>query len=60
MVNILQSCFCNTVVTCLTTIAFTTATLTPPLLMAAGVNLDPNAINSVAHEEQIESLKSFF
>ncbi|MBS4164187.1 hypothetical protein PRO82_001505 [Candidatus Protochlamydia amoebophila] len=44
MANILQSRFNNTMVACLTTIAFTTATLTPPALMA-GVKLDLNAIN---------------
>jgi hypothetical protein len=32
-------------VACLATVAFTTATLTPPSLMAANVNLDLGAIN---------------
>lgn len=45
MANILQCRFCNTMVACITTVAFTTATLTPPPLMAEGVNLDFNAIN---------------
>ena len=45
MANILQSRFSNIMVSCLTTVAFTTATLTPPPLMAEGVILDLNAIN---------------
>ena len=58
MVNILQSRFCNTMAACLTTIAFTTATLAPPPLMAAGVNLDPNAINfGIKVEKVFEKVK---
>src|ERR1700722_14007830 len=58
MVNILQSRFSNIMVSCLTTIAFTTATLTPPPLMAAGVNLDPNTINfGIKVEKVFEKIK---
>ncbi|SPJ31873.1 unnamed protein product [Candidatus Protochlamydia amoebophila UWE25] len=52
MVNILQSRFNNAMVACLTTIAFTTATLTPPALMA-GVNFDLNAINFCIKVEKV-------
>ncbi len=45
MAYFLQSRFCNTMVVCLTTLAFTTATLTPPPLMAADANLDLKTIN---------------
>ena len=45
MANILQSRFSNIMVSCLTTVAFTTATLIPHPLMATGVNLDLRAIN---------------
>lgn len=53
MANILQSRFCNIMVVCITIVAFTTATLTPLPLMAAGVNLDFNAINFGAKIEKI-------
>ena len=45
-------------VACLTTVAFTTATLTPPALMAAGVNLDLGTINfSIKVEKLYEKIK---
>lgn len=45
MANIFQSHFRNIMVPCLTTVAFTTAKLTPPPLMAANFNINLNAIN---------------
>lgn len=53
MANILQPRFSNTMVVCLTTVAFTTATLTPPPLMAADFNLDLNAINFGIRVEKV-------
>ena len=45
-------------VACLTTVAFTTATLTPPSLIAADINLDRNAINfSIKIEKVFEEIK---
>ena len=45
-------------VSCLTTVAFTTATLTPPPLMAAGINLDLNSINfGIKVEKVFEKIK---
>jgi len=58
MANILQSRFSNTMVACLTTVAFTTAILTPPPLMAASVNLDLEAINfGIKVEKVFEKIK---
>lgn len=58
MAHFLQSHFCNTMVACLTTIAFTTVTLTPPPLMAAGVNLDLATINfGIKIEKMYEKVK---
>lgn len=58
MANILQSRFTNIMVICLTTVAFTTATLTPPPLMAADVNLDLGAINfGIKVEKVFEKIK---
>lgn len=57
MANLLQSRFSNTMVACLTTIAFSTATLMPPPLMAA-VNFDLNAINfGIKVEKIFEKIK---
>jgi hypothetical protein len=45
-------------VSCLTTIAFTTTTLIPPPLIAAGFNLDLNAINfGIKVEKIFENIK---
>lgn len=58
MVNILQSRFCNTMVACLTTVAFTIATLMPPPLMAAGATLDLKGINfGIKVEKFFEKIK---
>jgi hypothetical protein len=58
MANLLQSCFSNTMVSCFTTIAFTTAILSPPPLMAVGINLDLGAINfGIKIEKLCEKLK---
>ena len=38
MANILQSRFCNTMVACITTVAFTAATVTPPPLIGIAVS----------------------
>lgn len=45
MVYILHSSIRNTMVACLTTVAFTTVILTPPPLMAANANIDLATIN---------------
>lgn len=58
MAHFLQSRFCNTMVACLTTIAFTTVTLNPPPLMAAGANLDLATINfGIKVEKLYEKVK---
>ena len=58
MAYFLQSRFCNTMVACFTTITFTTVTLTPPPLMAAGVNLNPVTINfGIKVEKLYEKIK---
>lgn len=60
MANILQSRFSNIMVSCLTTVAFATATLTPPPLMAAGINLDLNTINfGIKVETLYEKMKHY-
>lgn len=58
MANILQSRFSNIMVACLTTVTFTTVTLTPPSLMAANANLDVNTINfGIKVEKVFEKIK---
>ena len=58
MANIFQPRFGNIVVTCLTTFAFTFATLIPPPLMAAEVSLDWNTINfGIKMEKLVEKVK---
>lgn len=58
MVNIFQSHYSNIMVSCLTTVAFTTATMIPSSLMAAGINPDINAINfGIKVEKVFEKIK---
>lgn len=58
MVYILRTGFRNTMVACLTTIAFTAVTLTPPPLMAANVNFDLATINfGINIEKLYEKIK---
>ena len=58
MANILQSRFSNTMVTCLATVAFTTATLTPPPLIAVNANFDIATINfGIKIEKLYEKVK---
>jgi hypothetical protein len=58
MAYLFRSCFSDTLVTCLTTIAFTAATLTPPSLKAANPALDFGAINfGIKIEKIYEKIK---
>jgi hypothetical protein len=58
MGNLLQSCFTNHLVAGLTALTFTTVSLTPPPLMAIGVNIDIGAINfGIKVEKIFEKIK---
>ena len=58
MANIFQSNCCFSLATYITAIAFTTVAISPPPLMAAGVNLDLAAINfGIRIEKLYEKVK---